>query len=55
MLRIMVPPTSYKFATDSVNELSKLSTVISKLKTKYNFSDQEVEEFRNNWVAVQGR
>jgi hypothetical protein len=48
-------PTSYKFATDSVNELPKLSTVISKLKTKYNFSAQDVEDFRNNWVAVQGR
>lgn len=48
-------PNSYKFATDPVNELPKLSTVISKLKAKYNFSDQEVEDFRNNWVAVQGR
>ncbi|MBK6993792.1 MAG: DUF4856 domain-containing protein [Lewinellaceae bacterium] len=48
-------PTSYKFATDPVNELPKLTQVISKLKAKYGFSDQEVEDFRNNWVAVQGR
>lgn len=48
-------PTSYKFATDPINELPKLTQVISKLKTKYGFSDQEVEDFRNNWVAVQGR
>ena len=48
-------PTSYKFVTDPVNELPKLTQVISKLKAKYSFSDQEVEDFRNNWVAVQGR
>jgi len=48
-------PTSYKFATDPINELPKLTQVISKLKAKYGFSDQEVEDFRNNWVAVQGR
>lgn len=48
-------PTSYKFAADPVNELPKLTQVISKLKAKYGFSAQEVEDFRNNWVAVQGR
>ncbi|MFN0177133.1 MAG: DUF4856 domain-containing protein [Saprospiraceae bacterium] len=48
-------PTSYKFAIDPLNELPKLTQVISKLKAKYSFSDQEVEDFRNNWVAVQGR
>jgi len=48
-------PASYKFATDPINELPKLTQVISKLKAKYGFSDQEVEDFRNNWVAVQGR
>lgn len=48
-------PTSYKFATDPVNELPKLTQVISKLKAKYGFTDQQVEDFRNNWVSVQGR
>lgn len=48
-------PTSYTFATDPVNQLSKLSQVIQKIKTKYGFSDQEVEDFKQNWVAVQGR
>jgi len=48
-------PTSYKFTTDPINELPKLTQVISKLKAKYGFSAQEVEDFRNNWVAVQGR
>jgi hypothetical protein len=48
-------PTSYTFATDPVNQLSKLTQVIQKIKTKYGFSDQEVEDFKQNWVAVQGR
>ncbi|MDO8365253.1 MAG: DUF4856 domain-containing protein [Saprospiraceae bacterium] len=48
-------PASFKFATDPINELPKLTQVITKLKTKYGFSDQEVEDFRHNWVAVQGR
>lgn len=48
-------PTSYTFATDPVNQLSKLSQVIQQLKTKYGFSDQDVEDFKQNWVAVQGR
>lgn len=48
-------PTSYKFATDPLNELPKLTQIISKLKAKYGFSDQEIEDFRKNWVAEQGR
>lgn len=47
--------TSYKFATDPLNELPKISQVIAKLKAKYSFSDQEIEDFKNNWVAKQGR
>ena len=48
-------PTSYKFATDPANELPKLTTIISNLQAKYGFSNQQVEDFKNNWVAVQGR
>lgn len=48
-------PTSYTFATDPVNQLPKLTQVIQQIKTKYGFSDQEVEDFKQNWVAVQGR
>lgn len=47
--------TSYRFATDPVNELPKLQEVIDKLQDLYNFTDQDIEDFRNNWVAVQGR
>ncbi|GAB4493795.1 MAG: hypothetical protein OHK0019_18550 [Saprospiraceae bacterium] len=48
-------PTSYKFVTDPLNELPKLTQVINKLKAKFGFSDQEIEDFKKNWVAEQGR
>ncbi|MCW5923688.1 MAG: DUF4856 domain-containing protein [Saprospiraceae bacterium] len=48
-------PTSYKFATDPLTELPKLTQVIGKLKAKFGFSDQEIEDFKKNWVAEQGR
>lgn len=48
-------PTSYKFITAPVTELPKLTQIITKLKVIYGFTDAEVEDFRSNWVAVQGR
>jgi hypothetical protein len=45
----------YKFATDPVNELSKLQQAINKLQTIYGFSAQEIEDFKSNWVNVQNR
>lgn len=48
-------PTSYKFVTNPVNELPKLTQVINKLKTIYKFTDQEIEDFKKNWVSEQGR
>jgi hypothetical protein len=48
-------PTVYKFATDAVNELPKLQQIISKQKALYEFTDQEIEGFKNNWVTVQNR
>ena len=48
-------PTSFTFATDPLNELPKLTQIISKLKAKYGFSTQEIEDFKKNWVAEQGR
>ncbi len=48
-------PTSYKFATDPVNELPKLTQVIEQLKTLYDFSTQDIEDFKKNWVNEQGR
>jgi hypothetical protein len=48
-------PTSYKFITDPVNELPKLQQVITKLQGIYSFTNAEIESFKNNWVAIQGR
>lgn len=48
-------PTSYKFISDPVNELTKLSQVITKLKTIYGFTDTEIEDFRKNWLTEQPR
>jgi len=47
--------TVYKFATDPSSELTKLQQIISKLKTIYGFTDQEIEDFKSNWVSSQGR
>ena len=48
-------PTSYTFVTDAVNQVPKLQTVISKLQSAYSFSNQDIEDFKRNWVADQGR
>ena len=48
-------PSSYKFATDPVNELPKLTQVIDQLKSLYEFSTQDIEDFKKNWVSEQGR
>lgn len=48
-------PVSYKFATEPLTELPKLLQVIVKLKGIYGFTDQEIEDFKKNWVTEQGR
>jgi hypothetical protein len=48
-------PTSYKFITDAVNQLPRLPQIIAKLKGIYGFTDAEIEDFKSNWVSVQGR
>jgi hypothetical protein len=48
-------PTSYLFVTDAFNELPKLTQVIDKIKVKYGFTTQEIEDFKKNWVVEQGR
>jgi len=48
-------PTSYLFITDPVNQLPKLQQVISKLKSIYGFTDQQIEDFKKNWVSEQQR
>jgi hypothetical protein len=48
-------PSSYTFVTDAVNQVPKLLTVISKLQAIYSFSNQDIEDFKTNWVVEQGR
>lgn len=48
-------PSSHLFITDSFNQLPKLSQVINELKNIYGFSSQEIEDFKSNWVSIQGR
>ncbi|GAA4446001.1 hypothetical protein GCM10023189_00660 [Nibrella saemangeumensis] len=48
-------PTSYLFLTNPVNQLPKLTQAISRLKEIYKFTDQEVEDFKKNWISEQKR
>lgn len=48
-------PTSYKFITDPATELTKLTSVITKLQVIYGFSAADVEDFKKNWVTEQKR
>lgn len=47
--------TTYKFATSPATELGKLQQIISTLQSIYGFTNQEIEDFKFNWVSVQGR
>ncbi len=47
--------TSYKFTTDPLNELPRLTQAIAKFKSIYGFTDQEMEDFKKNWVLEQNR
>jgi hypothetical protein len=49
------PSDVYTFVTDPLNELPNLQEVITKLQNIYGFTDQEIDDFRFNWVNVQGR
>lgn len=48
-------PTCYLFVTDAINQLPKLQQAIAKLQNIYGFTSAEIESFKNNWVALQGR
>lgn len=47
--------TVYQFVTNGATNLPKLATAQNKLKSVYGFSTIEMEDFKNNWVSVQGR
>lgn len=60
MLTLLLAPatgttTSELFITDTFNQLPKLTQVINQLKGIYGFSDQDIEDFKTNWVAAQAR
>lgn len=48
-------PTSYKLVTDPVNELAKLQTARAEIKVIFGFTDQQMEDFKKNWVVEQNR
>lgn len=45
----------YKFVTNGATELPKITQAQQKLKIIYNFTDTEMDEFKNNWISVQVR
>jgi hypothetical protein len=45
----------YKFVTSGTTELAKIIQAQQKLKAIYGFTDTEMDEFKNNWISVQGR
>lgn len=47
--------TMYKFVTDGVTELAKITQLQNKIKSIYGFSSAEMEDFKQNWISVQGR
>lgn len=60
MLSLLLSPagaesTMYKFVTDGVNQLPKITQLQQKLKQIYGFSATEMEDFKQNWISVQGR
>lgn len=48
-------PSTYTFITDPVNQVPKLSAAIDRLQDIYGFTNQEIEDFKKNWVVEQGR
>jgi hypothetical protein len=46
---------SYKVAVNPVTELPKIQQIISKLQGIYGFTNTELEDFKFNWISVQGR
>lgn len=56
---LMAPNTSkgemYLFITQPASKLPQLTTAQNKLKAIYNFSNAQMEDFKNNWVSIQAR
>ncbi|TAF35785.1 MAG: hypothetical protein EAZ57_00475 [Cytophagales bacterium] len=52
---VMGEPQSYLFLTKSFETLPDLLKVSDKLQAIYSFTPEQMTDFRNNWIAVQGR
>lgn len=56
---LMAPSTGkgqmYMFVNMPATHLAQLTSAQNKLKDIYNFSATQMEDFKNNWVSVQGR
>ena len=48
-------PTSYLLVTEPATALPKVQEVIDDLQSIYGFTDQQIEDFKENWINVQGR
>jgi len=48
-------PSLHLFTTQGSTELPKINQAQELLKSIYNFSDSEMEDFKQNWISVQGR
>lgn len=48
-------PTTLNILSSPVTELIKLQQAITKLQEIYGFTDQQIEDFKKNWVVEQGR
>lgn len=47
--------TMYNYITDSFNTVPNIIAYQTILQDIYNFSDAEMEDFKQNWIALQGR
>ena len=45
----------YKFVTNGETELPKITLMQQKIKAIYGFTDSEMNDFKNNWIAVNNR
>lgn len=46
---------AYLVATDRFNSVSRNNQIIERIQSIYDFSDDEIESFRFNWITEQGR
>jgi hypothetical protein len=47
--------TAYKFVTEGATELKKITQYQAILKDTYGFTNEQMDDFKQNWVSVQNR